>query len=147
MEEDRLLLAQERERQEEGGEEAGDHRAVGDRGQDNPSSCWVEVRHLPDLAQDHLDQDQREEGELGCSLELQELLVEGGRSCMDPQVGRRVGEGSLGSQAGSQEDSCKEQEDPLADLLADLLVVLDGKEEDRVVQVLVPSLRTLHYSF
>ena len=119
---------------------------MGDRGQDNPSSCWVEVHHLPDLVQDHWDQDQREEGELGCSLELQELLAEAGRSCMDPQVDRPVGEGSLGSQAGIQEDSCKEQEDPPADLLADLLVVLDGKEEDRVVQVLVPGLRTLHYS-
>ena len=142
MEEDRLLLDQERERQEEGGEEAGDHRAVGDRGQDSPSSCWVEVHHLPDLAQDHWDQEQREEGELGCSLELQELLVEGGRNCRDPEVGRLVGEGTLGSQAGTQEGSCRELEDPPADLLVDL----DGKEEDRVVQVPVPGLRTLHHS-
>ena len=89
---------------------------------------------------------------------IRELQEEEDHNCRDPEGVLMVVGDTLGSQAESQGDSCKEQEEHLEEHLEERQeerqvehqvehqVVPGGRMVDRVNQVLVPGLRTLHRS-
>ena len=85
---------------------------------------------------------------------IRELQEEEDHNCRDPEGVLMVVGDTLGSQAESQGDSCTEQEEHLEEHLEERQeerqvehqVVPGGRMVDRVNQVLVPGLRTLHRS-
>ena len=81
---------------------------------------------------------------------IRELQEEEDHNCRDPEGVLMVVGDTLGSQAESQGDSCKEQEEHLEERQEERQVehqvVPGGRMVDRVNQVLVPGLRTLHRS-
>ena len=85
---------------------------------------------------------------------IRELQEEEDHNCRDPEGVLMVVGDTLGSQAESQGDSCKEQEEHQEEppeerqeeRQVERQVVPGGRMVDRVNQVLVPGLRTLHRS-